>query len=449
MCYVTELRSAWIGGAYKMKRSNKFKLWWRETQMVVRGLTSTKHVVLAHIIPTRKCNLACAYCNEYDDFSSPVPTDEMIRRIDRLAYLKTSIVTISGGEPLLHPEIEKIIQRIRHHGMLAGMITNGYLLTPKKIIALNEAGLEHLQISIDNIQPDDVSLKSLKVLDKKLEYLADFAEFAVNINSVIGGGIRNPEDAELITNRAIQLGFSSSLGIIHDGGGAVKPLNRREERVFREIRNYGKHSYSRLNWFQHNLARGIPNDWRCRAGARYLARTAWSITVHSSAAIPQFRSKNTPSLIWSANTFPRRRALRPALWAACKRSPLSITGAIHRSTKPTSDLTPRNYTKSPRTGAEPTRCSRGPRIANNGGMSSPLAPATMTISCFAATEAQIQSISEGVKRAGLYDRYKEQVYGEHIMITVQTRTFNERETVKTILRQAGIAEYIYEEENAA
>src|SRR5438876_4373768 len=145
--------------------------------------------------------------------------------------------------------------------MIAGMITNGYLLTPKKIGTLNDAGLEHLQISIDNVQPDDVSLKSLKVLDKKLEYLAEFAEFAVNINSVIGGGIRNPEDAEVITNRVVKLGFSSSLGIIHDGNGAVKPLNRREEHVFREIRNYGKYGYSRLNWFQHNLARGLPNDW--------------------------------------------------------------------------------------------------------------------------------------------------------------------------------------------
>ena len=253
-----------------MKRKQRLTLLWRELQMIARGLASTKHVILAHIIPTRKCNLACGYCNEYDDFSPPIPTDEMIRRIDRLAYLKTSIVTISGGEPLLHPEIETIIRRIRHHGMIAGIITNGYLLTPKKIQALNEAGLEHLQISVDNLQPDDVSMKSLKVLDKKLEYLADFAEFAVNINSVIGGGIRNPEDAEVITKRAVDLGFASSVGIIHDGTGSVKPLNRREERVYREIKNYGKQSYSRFYWFQENLARGKPNDWRCRAGARYI-----------------------------------------------------------------------------------------------------------------------------------------------------------------------------------
>jgi len=238
--------------------------------MIIRGLASTDHVLLAHIIPTRKCNLACGYCNEYDDFSPPVAIDVMLRRIDLLNGLGTAIITISGGEPLLHPEIETIIKRIRFHGMIAGMITNGYLLTPKKIVALNEAGLDHLQISIDNIQPDDVSMKSLKVLDKKLEYLKEFAEFVVNINSVIGGGIRNPEDAEAITHRAVQFGFQSSLGIIHDGNGSVKPLNLREERVYREIKNYGKRGYTRLNWFQENLSRGERNDWKCRAGARYL-----------------------------------------------------------------------------------------------------------------------------------------------------------------------------------
>jgi MoaA/NifB/PqqE/SkfB family radical SAM enzyme len=254
-----------------MKRSNRFKLKLRELNMVLQGIVSTKHPLLAHIIPTRRCNLSCGYCNEYDDFSPPIPTESMLRRIDLLAGLRTAVVTLSGGEPLLHPEVEAIIRRIRHHGMIAGIITNGYLLTPGKIRALNDAGLEHLQISIDNIQPDDVSMKSLKVLDKKLEFLAEHAEFAVNINSVIGGGIRNPEDALTVTKRAVGFGFASSVGIIHDHTGGLKPLTERERVVYQEIKGFETtRGYSSINWFQENLARGQVNDWKCRAGARYL-----------------------------------------------------------------------------------------------------------------------------------------------------------------------------------
>src|SRR6516225_11890798 len=95
----------------------------KEVRAILKALVSTEQPFLVHIIPIRQCNLACTYCNEFDDFSAPVPTEEMIRRIDRLAYLKTAIVTISGGEPLLHPEVEKIIRRIRHHDMIAGIIT--------------------------------------------------------------------------------------------------------------------------------------------------------------------------------------------------------------------------------------------------------------------------------------------------------------------------------------
>jgi MoaA/NifB/PqqE/SkfB family radical SAM enzyme len=253
-----------------MKRSNQLRLKWREIRMVLGGITSTKHPLLAHVIPTRKCNLTCGYCNEYDDFSPPIPIDTMLRRIDLLAGLSTAVVTLSGGEPLLHPQAEDIIRRIRHHGMIAGIITNGYLLTPQKIRALNDAGLDHLQISIDNILPDEVSMKSLKVLDKKLEFLAEHAEFAVNINSVIGGGIKNPEDALAVTRRAVSFGFASSLGIIHDHTGGLKPLNERERHVYQEIKGFGTKGYSSINWFQENLARGETNQWKCRAGARYL-----------------------------------------------------------------------------------------------------------------------------------------------------------------------------------
>src|SRR6202021_2422296 len=135
----------------------------RELAVVGRALASTKHVVMAQIVPMRFCNLSCAYCNEYDKVSKPVPLDEMVPRIDHLAFLGAGIITISGGEPLAHPDLDGIVARIRHHGRVAGMITNGYLLMPDRIERLNRAGLDHMQISIDNIQPDDISKKSLKV----------------------------------------------------------------------------------------------------------------------------------------------------------------------------------------------------------------------------------------------------------------------------------------------
>src|SRR3954447_20496352 len=99
----------------------------REIRMIAKGLASTDHPILAHIIPMRRCNLSCTYCNEYDDFSKPVPVDAMYQRLDRLAELGTTIITISGGEPLLHPDLDLLIARVRSHGMIAGMITNGYL----------------------------------------------------------------------------------------------------------------------------------------------------------------------------------------------------------------------------------------------------------------------------------------------------------------------------------
>ena len=238
--------------------------------MVAKGLVSTRHPVLAHVIPIRRCNLSCTYCNEFDDFSKPVPLEEMYRRIDRLGAMGTTIITISGGEPLLHPELDDIIHRIRENGIIAGLITNGYLLTAERIERLNRAGLEHLQISIDNVVPDDVSKKSLKVLDKKLQLLAEYAEFGVNINSVLGSGIHHPEDALAVAHRAIKLGFTSTVGILHDSDGQLQPLSLREQEIFEEIMTLGKRSYSRLNYFQHNIARGRENNWRCRAGARYL-----------------------------------------------------------------------------------------------------------------------------------------------------------------------------------
>ena len=244
----------------------------REARMIAKALKSRYHPILAHLIPMRRCNLSCAYCNEYDDFSKPVPTALVQHRIELLAALGTSAITLSGGEPLLHPHLAEIIRCIRRHGMLAELITNGYLLTSECIRKLNRAGLDHLQISIDNVLPDEVSKKSLKVLDRKLQWLAAYAEFDVNINSVVGSTIRNPDDALTIARRARELGFQSTVGLIHDGSGQLRQMDEQQRAVFRAISNLPTPFYNSVLYkrFYENLAQGRPNDWHCRAGSRYL-----------------------------------------------------------------------------------------------------------------------------------------------------------------------------------
>lgn len=258
-----------VGLRRARKRMNRL---YREIRMVALALKSPHHPVLSHIVVTRRCNLACTYCSEFDDFSQPVPTEEMLCRIDQLAALGTTIITLTGGEPLLHPHLDQIIRRVRGHGIIAVLVTNGYLLNVERIERLNRAGLDRMQISVDNLQPDEVSKKSLKVLDQKLRWLAEHADFPVNIHTVVGACSEHPEHALQIARHAVELGLISTAGIVHDEAGRLRPLNAEQQRVMEEIENLSKplFSFARHNPWRRNLARGLPNNWHCGAGGRHL-----------------------------------------------------------------------------------------------------------------------------------------------------------------------------------
>src|SRR6202522_2044637 len=101
-----------------VRKTRSYLRRYRQAQMVARAIKSRRHPILAHIIPMRRCNLSCTYCNEYDKVSDPVPIAEMLRRIEILAGMGTGIITISGGEPLLHPDLDEIIRAIRGHGAI-------------------------------------------------------------------------------------------------------------------------------------------------------------------------------------------------------------------------------------------------------------------------------------------------------------------------------------------
>jgi MoaA/NifB/PqqE/SkfB family radical SAM enzyme len=241
-------------------------------RFLVRAVGSRYNPLLAQVVVTRRCNLSCGYCNEYDDFSPPVPLETLLARVDHLASLNTASITFTGGEPLLHPSLDQLVCAGRRHGMIVTMITNGFRLTRDWIERLNAADLQAMQISIDNLTPDDVSMKSLTSVERKLALLSKYARFKVNVNSVLGVTDERTQDVVTVAETAAKYGLQHSVGVLHDRTGALKPLSPAQMRAYDQVTKISPSMVHRLNYwlFQRNLMHGQANDWKCRAGARYL-----------------------------------------------------------------------------------------------------------------------------------------------------------------------------------
>jgi MoaA/NifB/PqqE/SkfB family radical SAM enzyme len=223
--------------------------------------------LVTHLTITRRCNLSCGYCFEYDKVSPPVPTEVLKERIDHLARLRSVFVVLTGGESLLHPEAVELVRYVREKGMTPLLNTNGYLLTKQIIEGLNKAGLYGMQLSIDNAKPNDVSKKSLKPLMPKLRLLAQYARFRVRINTVLGSS--PPAEALEVARTVVQFGFDSNCSLVRDETGALIKPDPETRAAYDEIRKLG----SRLPAFLDDdytaklLDQGTM-QWKCRAGAR-------------------------------------------------------------------------------------------------------------------------------------------------------------------------------------
>src|SRR3546814_4590296 len=126
--------------------------------------------------------------------------------------------------------------------MIVTMITNGFRLSRERIERLNAAGLQGMQVSIDNLQPDEISMKSLVSVERKLELLSRYATFTVNVNSVLGISDERTRDVIVVAETAARYGFLHSVGVLHDETGMLKPLSRSEEHTS-ELQSLMTNSY--------------------------------------------------------------------------------------------------------------------------------------------------------------------------------------------------------------
>ena len=221
------------------------------------------------LVVMRRCNLSCGYCNEYDKTSEPVPLEILKERLQKLKSLGTYTLGLTGGEPTLHPDLPELIRYSRYDlkFLRTTMITNGFFLTQELIEKLNDSGLQILQISIDGVKPNDVTVKVLDSLRRRLQLLKDHAEFKIVVSGVVGSC--PPEESFEVIEYAKSMGFQPRVLLIHGPDGQVK-LSSGELAVYERIKKLiKKHVYDPSDYKDRIIEEGSA-PFKCRAGSRYL-----------------------------------------------------------------------------------------------------------------------------------------------------------------------------------
>jgi len=223
---------------------------------------------LAQLIVTRRCNLACGYCTEYDKTSDPIPLPILQQRLEKLRQLRTWALALMGGEPTLHPDLLPILAAMKRLGFRRRMLTtNGLLLTPELIAGLNQHGLTDMSVSVDGIKRNATTVKVLDTLKTNLEHLARTARFQVVLSAVIGSTPRE-EVLEVVTFAESQ-GFAPRLLLLHDAHGQIG-LSPAQRAVYAEVKAKLGRQAKEAHDYRDRLLQDGAAPFRCRSGARYL-----------------------------------------------------------------------------------------------------------------------------------------------------------------------------------
>jgi len=109
--------------------------------------------VLAEL--THRCPLQCSYCSnplELEKSSNELTTEEWFRVIDELAEIGVLQIHFSGGEPAARRDLVQLVQRATDAGLYSNLITSAVMLTRDKLEQLADAGLNHVQISVQGAE---------------------------------------------------------------------------------------------------------------------------------------------------------------------------------------------------------------------------------------------------------------------------------------------------------
>jgi len=282
---------------------------------------------LAQVIVTRRCNLSCGYCTEYDKTSEPVPFDVLRQRLELLRDLRTWAVSLMGGEPTLHPDLLRIFSTMRVLGFHRRMMTtNGLLLTKEIVDGLNDSGMTDMSLSIDGVKRNATTVKVLNVLRRKLDILAERAKFDVVVSAVIGTAPR--EEVLEVVEFAKSRGFTPRLLVLHNEHGQMG-LSAEELAVYAEVKRlFGHRVTEEAHGYRERLIQNGEAPFRCRAG--HGTSTSMSSEWCGGARRPAWHLERgcprTPWRIFGDISIRRKPAVTSVAWVASGRRLRSTSG---------------------------------------------------------------------------------------------------------------------------
>jgi len=321
---------------------------------------------------THRCPLACPYCSNplaLEDWHAELATADWARVFAEAAALGVLQVHLSGGEPASRRDLPEIVAAVHEAGLYGNLITSGVGLDAARLARLHEAGLDHVQISIQDSEPAAAD----RIADypgahaRKLALARDVVDLgmALTVNSVIHRA--NIDRVEVIVELACALG-AGRVEVAHTqyygwalrNRAALMPTRAQVQRAIEVIERIRPRYQDRLaidlvmpdyyarrpkpcmgGWARRSLnvtpsGRVLP----CHAAETIPGLDFWSVRDHSLAEIwvgsPAFAAfRGTDWMQEPCRSCPRREID----FGGCRCQALAIAGDA-RATDPACDLSP-------------------------------------------------------------------------------------------------------------
>ena len=163
---------------------------------------------------TDRCNLNCRHCGSECDPKKChyIDTDMIIKAIGEVAedIQEPFMICVTGGEPLLHPDFEKIINRINEFGIPWGMTTNATLIDKEMARKLKSLQMGSISVSLDGLKEDHEWLRRIPgCFDKAVEGIENLHEVGIKVQTTTVVHRRNFHHLEEIYSSMRQLGVWS------------------------------------------------------------------------------------------------------------------------------------------------------------------------------------------------------------------------------------------------